>query len=75
MIYEKLTSKMSKRTYSSHFVHSLHIPQNGPIPEYVLADLYSWLEAHSGLTDSYVTTSASTMGVIKSSLNTNKTSE
>ena len=22
----------------------------GPIPEYVLADLYSWLEAHSGFT-------------------------
>jgi alpha-beta hydrolase superfamily lysophospholipase len=22
--------------------------QNGPIPQYVLADLYSWLEAHSG---------------------------
>ncbi|HEY7080390.1 MAG TPA: hypothetical protein VH500_11860 [Nitrososphaeraceae archaeon] len=23
----------------------------GPIPEYVLADLYSWLEAHSGFTN------------------------
>ncbi|HTH22654.1 MAG TPA: alpha/beta fold hydrolase [Nitrososphaeraceae archaeon] len=46
----------------------------GPIQQYVLADLYAWLEAHSGLTDSYVTTSASTMGAIKSSLNTNKTS-
>ena len=24
--------------------------QNGPIQQYVLADIYSWLEAHSGLT-------------------------
>ena len=24
--------------------------ESGPIPEYVLADLYSWLEAHSGFT-------------------------
>jgi dipeptidyl aminopeptidase/acylaminoacyl peptidase len=23
----------------------------GPIPEYVLADLYAWLEAHSGFTN------------------------
>jgi hypothetical protein len=29
----------------------------GPIQQYVLADIYSWLEAHSGLSDSYVTTS------------------
>jgi pimeloyl-ACP methyl ester carboxylesterase len=28
----------------------------GPIQQYVLADLYSWLEAHSGLSHSYVTT-------------------
>jgi uncharacterized protein len=28
----------------------------GPIEPYVLADLYSWLEAHSGLSNSYVTT-------------------
>jgi hypothetical protein len=25
--------------------------QHGPIPEYVLADLYSWLESRSGFTD------------------------
>jgi dipeptidyl aminopeptidase/acylaminoacyl peptidase len=24
--------------------------QNGPIEQYVLADIYSWLEAHSGFT-------------------------
>lgn len=29
--------------------------QSGPIPEYVLADLYSWLESHSGLSHSYDT--------------------
>lgn len=28
----------------------------GPIEPYVLADLYSWLEAYSGLSNSYVTT-------------------
>lgn len=25
--------------------------ENGPIPQYVLADLYSWLESHSGFTN------------------------
>jgi hypothetical protein len=29
--------------------------ESGPIPEYVLADLYSWLEAHSGFTSAYDT--------------------
>jgi len=47
--------------------------ESGPIPEYVLADLYSWLEAHSGLSHSYVTAS-STIGANTSSLNTNTTS-
>ena len=45
----------------------------GPIQQNVLADLYSWLEAHSGLSHSYVTT-ASTIGANTSSLNTNTTS-
>jgi uncharacterized protein len=45
----------------------------GPIQEYVLADLYAWLEAHSGLSHSYVTTT-STIGANTSSLNTNTTS-
>jgi hypothetical protein len=45
----------------------------GPIQQYVLADLYAWLEAHSGL-HSYVTTTAtSTIGASTSSLNTNTT--
>ena len=43
----------------------------GPIEQYVLADLYSWLEAHSGLSHSSVTT-ASIRNT--SSLNTNTTS-
>jgi hypothetical protein len=48
---------------------------NGPIQQYVLADLYSWLEAHSGFTRSSVTTStASAMEANTNSLNTNKTS-
>jgi len=47
----------------------------GPIQQYVLADLYSWLETHSGLSHSYVsTTTTSTMGANTSSLNTNTTS-
>ena len=28
----------------------------GPIEQYVLADLYPWLETHSGLSDSYIDT-------------------
>ena len=40
----------------------------GPIQQYVLADLYSWLEAHSGLSHSFAST-ASTIGA-----NTNTTS-
>ena len=44
------------------------------IEQYVLADIYSWLEAHSGLSHSYVTTdAASTIGANTSSLNTNTT--
>jgi hypothetical protein len=46
----------------------------GPVEPYVLADLYAWLEAHSGLSHSYVTTPASTIGANTSSLNTNTTS-
>ena len=45
----------------------------GPIQPYVLADLYSWLEAHSGLSHSVATTT-STIGANTSSLNTNTTS-
>jgi pimeloyl-ACP methyl ester carboxylesterase len=44
----------------------------GPIEQYVLADLYAWLEAHSGLSHSYVTTT-STIGANTSSLSTNST--
>jgi len=47
----------------------------GPIPHHVLADLYSWLEAHSGLSQSSTTTAAtSQMLANKSSLITNTTS-
>jgi dipeptidyl aminopeptidase/acylaminoacyl peptidase len=59
---------------SSHWLTGI-----GPIEPYVLADIYSWLEAHSGLSHSYVTTTASTSTVggganTTSSLNTNTTS-
>ena len=33
----------------------------GPIPQYVLADLYSWLESHSGLSYPYLTPAFSNM--------------
>jgi alpha-beta hydrolase superfamily lysophospholipase len=33
--------------------------ERGPIPQYVLADLYSWLEAHSGFTNSTLSFSSS----------------
>jgi pimeloyl-ACP methyl ester carboxylesterase len=47
----------------------------GPIEQYVLADLYAWLEAHSGLSLSYFTpTPASTLGSNTGSSHTNKTS-
>jgi uncharacterized protein len=46
---------------------------SGPIEPYVLADIYSWLEAHSGLSHSVATTT-STLGANTSSLNTNTTS-
>jgi hypothetical protein len=35
---------------------------SGPIKDYVLADLYAWLESHSGLSHPYVTTPTSTLG-------------
>ena len=44
-----------------------------PIEQYVLADLYSWLEAHSGLSHPFVT-ATSVIGANTSSLNTNTTS-
>jgi pimeloyl-ACP methyl ester carboxylesterase len=43
----------------------------GPIQQYVLADLYSWLEAHSGLSHSFPTTT-STLGANTSLLNTTR---
>jgi pimeloyl-ACP methyl ester carboxylesterase len=46
----------------------------GPIEQYVLADLYSWLEAHSGFTRPSVTNTASATEANASSLNINKTS-
>jgi alpha-beta hydrolase superfamily lysophospholipase len=46
----------------------------GPIQQNVLADLYSWLEAHSGLSRSFASTTASTMGTNTSSVSTITTS-
>ncbi|HET7147491.1 MAG TPA: alpha/beta fold hydrolase [Candidatus Nitrosopolaris sp.] len=46
----------------------------GPIQQNVLADLYAWLKAHSGLSHSSVTTAiAPIIGANTSSLNTNTT--
>ncbi len=47
----------------------------GPIQRNVLADLYSWLEAHSGLPHSFATSAATSHTATNmSSLSTNKTS-
>jgi pimeloyl-ACP methyl ester carboxylesterase len=47
----------------------------GPIEQYVLADIYAWLEAHSGLSHSFVTTTATNhMTANAKSLSTNTTS-
>ena len=46
----------------------------GPIEQYVLADIYAWLEAHSGLSHPFVTATTSAIRVNTSSLNTNTTS-
>jgi hypothetical protein len=47
----------------------------GPIQPYVLADLYSWLEAHSGLSHSYANIAATShMAANMTSLSTNTTS-
>jgi hypothetical protein len=42
------------------------LQKSGPIEDYALADLYAWLEAHSGLSHLYVTTT-STIGANTSS--------
>jgi hypothetical protein len=48
---------------------------DGPNEPYVLADLFSWLEAHSGLSHSdIIAFTGSTLGGNTSSLNTNTTS-
>jgi uncharacterized protein len=47
----------------------------GPIQQYVLADMYAWLEGHSGLSHSFVTaTHTSTIGPNTSSVSTSTTS-
>jgi dipeptidyl aminopeptidase/acylaminoacyl peptidase len=45
----------------------------GPFEEYVLADIYAWLETHSDLSHSYVSTTVSIIGANTSSLNTSTT--
>src|SRR5438067_11775776 len=46
----------------------------GPIKQYVLADLYAWLEAHSGLSNSFATPTATSNTANMTSLSTNTTS-
>jgi len=53
-----------------YFYPSPHwFTETGPIEAYVLADIYSWLESHAGLSHSYVTTNtpASAIGANTSS--------
>jgi predicted esterase len=46
----------------------------GPIEQYVLADIYAWLEAHSGLSHSFATTAATTHMAPNMTSSTNRTS-
>ena len=46
----------------------------GPIEPYVLADLYAWLEAHSGLSHSYVTPTTSNMTSFSRNTDSNSSS-
>jgi uncharacterized protein len=57
----------------SFYLSSQWLTGIGPIEQYVLADLYAWLEPHSGLSHSYATTT-STTGTNTRLLNTNTTS-
>ena len=41
----------------------------GPIPQYVLADIYAWLEAHSGLSNTSITPPTTTASIIGTSTN------
>jgi dienelactone hydrolase len=43
------------------------LTSEGPIPPYVLADIYAWLEAHSGISHPNVGTPTSTLGANSSS--------
>ena len=44
----------------------------GPIEPYVLADIYAWLEAHSGLSHPYIATPTSTLGANTNTSSSNK---
>jgi pimeloyl-ACP methyl ester carboxylesterase len=45
--------------------------RNGPIQQYVLSDIYSWLEDHSGLSHSFAATAATSHIANMTSLSTN----
>jgi len=45
----------------------------GPIEQYVLTDLYAWLETHSGLSHSFATTTATSQAANMISWSTNTT--
>jgi hypothetical protein len=46
----------------------------GPIPQYVLADLYAWLEAHSGISHPYVTPATNNMTSLSTDTGSNSSS-
>jgi hypothetical protein len=46
----------------------------GPIEPYVLADLYAWLEAHSGLSHSFVSPTTGNMTSLSADMGTNPSS-
>ena len=60
------------RPWTYVFPSSEWIASIGPIEEYVLQDMFAWLEAHSGLSHSFAT--IATIGSNTSALNTSTTS-
>ena len=59
--YPGLGNEMSPAIGDSPESSMSGLQKSGPIEPYVLADIYSWLEAHSGLSHPYVATPMSTL--------------
>jgi len=52
-----------------------YLQTDGPIQQYVLADIYSWLEAHSGLSHSFANTAATSHTTATTTSNSSSSSK